>query len=107
MKLASFSFSVFFSLLLYIHMTNASVLVVVVQVYIPLYVQDTLHLPESYVATVPFSMYLAGFAGSLVMKEINKKIGRKVSKEVKTFSSISLLNTFCQGTAPSFVIRVT
>nr|XP_045625267.1 major facilitator superfamily domain-containing protein 12-like [Procambarus clarkii]XP_045625268.1 major facilitator superfamily domain-containing protein 12-like [Procambarus clarkii]XP_045625269.1 major facilitator superfamily domain-containing protein 12-like [Procambarus clarkii]XP_045625270.1 major facilitator superfamily domain-containing protein 12-like [Procambarus clarkii]XP_045625271.1 major facilitator superfamily domain-containing protein 12-like [Procambarus clarkii]XP_0456252 len=49
------------------------------QVYIPLYVQDTLLLSESYVATVPFSMYLAGFVGSLIMKEINKKIGRKAT----------------------------
>ncbi|KAK8747739.1 hypothetical protein OTU49_016567 [Cherax quadricarinatus] len=47
------------------------------QVYIPLYVQDTLLLSETFVATVPFAMYLAGFVGSLIMKEINKKIGRK------------------------------
>ncbi|XP_042228945.1 major facilitator superfamily domain-containing protein 12-like [Homarus americanus] len=49
------------------------------QVYIPLYVQETLSLTESYVATVPFAMYLAGFVGSLIMKEINKKIGRKAT----------------------------
>ncbi|XP_042884480.1 major facilitator superfamily domain-containing protein 12-like [Penaeus japonicus] len=47
------------------------------QVYIPLYVQETLQLSETFIATVPFAMYLAGFLGSLVMKEINKKIGRK------------------------------
>lgn len=47
------------------------------QVYIPLYVQETLKLSETFIATVPFAMYLAGFLGSLVMKEINKKIGRK------------------------------
>ncbi|KAK7075196.1 Major facilitator superfamily domain-containing protein 12 [Halocaridina rubra] len=47
------------------------------QVYIPLYVQITLDLSESFIATVPFVMYLAGFVGSLVMKQINKKIGRK------------------------------
>lgn len=47
------------------------------QVYMPLYVQDTLQLNESFVATVPFAINLAGFAGSLIMKEINKKIGRK------------------------------
>lgn len=48
------------------------------KVYIPLYVQETLKLSETFIATVPFAMYLAGFLGSLVMKEINKKIGRKV-----------------------------
>ncbi|KAK3872749.1 hypothetical protein Pcinc_022184 [Petrolisthes cinctipes] len=47
------------------------------QVYIPLYVQETLNVDQSYVATVPFAMYLSGFGGSLIMKQINKKIGRK------------------------------
>lgn len=47
------------------------------QVYIPLYVQETLFLSETFIATVPFVMYLAGFVGSLVMKQVNKKIGRK------------------------------
>lgn len=47
------------------------------QAYIPLYVQETLQLDQTFLATVPFAMYLAGFTGSLVMKEINKKIGRK------------------------------
>ncbi|KAB7495419.1 Major facilitator superfamily domain-containing protein 12 [Armadillidium nasatum] len=47
------------------------------QVYIPIYVQDTLHLEKETIATVPFVMYLAGFIGSLVMKKVNKIIGRK------------------------------
>lgn len=47
------------------------------QAYIPLYVQETLKLDQTFLATVPFAMYLAGFTGSLLMKEINKKIGRK------------------------------
>ncbi|XP_045121606.1 major facilitator superfamily domain-containing protein 12-like [Portunus trituberculatus] len=47
------------------------------QAYIPLYVQDTLRLDQTFLALVPFAMYLAGFTGSLLMKEINKKIGRK------------------------------
>ncbi|XP_018014203.1 major facilitator superfamily domain-containing protein 12-like [Hyalella azteca] len=47
------------------------------QVYIPLFVQDTICLAKTAVATVPFTMYLAGFFGSLVMKKLNKVIGRK------------------------------
>ncbi|XP_068236544.1 major facilitator superfamily domain-containing protein 12-like [Palaemon carinicauda] len=47
------------------------------QVYIPLYVQETLNLGETFIATVPFAMFLAGFLSSVSMKHINKKIGRK------------------------------
>lgn len=44
-----------------------------------MYVQYSLNLSKTAIATVPFAIYLAGFAGSLVMKKINKIIGRKVS----------------------------
>ncbi|KAF2359689.1 Major facilitator superfamily domain [Trinorchestia longiramus] len=47
------------------------------QVYIPLFVQDTICLAKTAVATVPFTMYLAGFVCSLVMKQFNKVVGRK------------------------------
>lgn len=49
------------------------------QVYIPLYVQETLKLSETFIATVPFAMFLAGFLSSVSMKHINKQIGRKRS----------------------------
>lgn len=49
------------------------------QVYIPLYLQETLNLNETFIATVPFAMFFAGFLSSLLMKNINKKIGRKCS----------------------------
>ncbi|CAL4108311.1 unnamed protein product, partial [Meganyctiphanes norvegica] len=49
------------------------------QSYIVLYIQDTLMLPVATVATVPFVMYAAGFAGSIVMEFINSKIGRKAT----------------------------
>ncbi|KAK7086674.1 Major facilitator superfamily domain-containing protein 12 [Halocaridina rubra] len=49
------------------------------QVYMPLYIQETLNLSETYIASVPFAMFLAGFFSSLLMKYINKKIGRKCS----------------------------
>uniref|UniRef100_A0A2P2ICJ4 Major facilitator superfamily domain-containing protein 12-like n=1 Tax=Hirondellea gigas TaxID=1518452 RepID=A0A2P2ICJ4_9CRUS len=47
------------------------------QVYIPLFVQDTLCLAKSAVASVPFTMYLAGFVCSIGMKHLNKVTGRK------------------------------
>jgi len=49
------------------------------QAYIPLYLQITLQLHSSYVATVPLVMFLFGFATSTCMKYINRRIGRKVT----------------------------
>merc|ERR1719229_677126 len=49
------------------------------QAYIPLYLQITLELHSSYVATVPLVMFLLGFATSTCMKYVNKSVGRKVT----------------------------
>ena len=49
------------------------------QAYIPLYLQITLELRSSYVATVPLVMFLFGFATSTCMKYVNKRVGRKVT----------------------------
>jgi Na+/melibiose symporter-like transporter len=49
------------------------------QAYVPLYLQVTLRLPSSYIATVPLFMFLVGFATSTVMKFMNRKMGRKMT----------------------------
>jgi len=49
------------------------------QTYVPLYLQVTLQLPSSYVATIPLIMFLVGFVTSTVMKYLNRKIGRKAT----------------------------
>ena len=49
------------------------------QAYIPFYLQITLELHSSYVATVPLVMFLFGFATSTCMKYINRRVGRKVT----------------------------
>lgn len=49
------------------------------QVYITLYLQITLQMPATSVATVPLVMFISGFATSLLMKPINKRIGRKAT----------------------------
>jgi Na+/melibiose symporter-like transporter len=49
------------------------------QAYIPLYLQITLQLPATYVATVPLTMFVSGFVTSFGMKWINNKIGRKAT----------------------------
>ncbi|CAL4065747.1 unnamed protein product, partial [Meganyctiphanes norvegica] len=48
------------------------------QAYVPIYLQDTLHLPEESVAYIPLVMYVSGFLTAIAMKPVNKHLGRKV-----------------------------
>ncbi|XP_075706083.1 major facilitator superfamily domain-containing protein 12 [Rhinoderma darwinii] len=49
------------------------------QTYIAVYLTYSLHLPKNYIATIPLVMYVSGFVSSLLMKPINKYIGRNVT----------------------------
>lgn len=49
------------------------------QAYIPIYLQDSLHLSEESVAYIPLVMYVSGFLTTTILKALNKFIGRKVS----------------------------
>jgi len=57
------------------------------QVYIPLYLHESLGMGAESLAVIPLVMFLASFAMSLFVKILNKKCGRKVSKivNIKTF----------------------
>ena len=65
-----------FHLIAGIYMTTR-LFVNLTQSYIPLYLQITLKLEAYSVATVPLVMFLFGFITSMLMKKVNKKIGRK------------------------------
>ncbi|CAH1254145.1 MFSD12 [Branchiostoma lanceolatum] len=49
------------------------------QVYMPLYLTDTLNLDKAYIATIPLVTYLSGFLSSFAMKGVNKAVGRKMT----------------------------
>ncbi|XP_071970086.1 major facilitator superfamily domain-containing protein 12 isoform X2 [Engystomops pustulosus] len=49
------------------------------QTYIAVYLTYSLHLPKNYIATIPLVMYVSGFVSSLVMKPINKCLGRNIT----------------------------
>ncbi|XP_035667594.1 major facilitator superfamily domain-containing protein 12-like isoform X1 [Branchiostoma floridae] len=49
------------------------------QVYMPLYLTDTLNLDKAYIATIPLVTYLSGFLSSFAMKAVNKAVGRKMT----------------------------
>jgi hypothetical protein len=54
------------------------------QVYIPLYLHESLNMGAESLAVVPLVMYLASFAVSFLVKILNKKCGRKVSRRKNT-----------------------
>ncbi|XP_068212734.1 major facilitator superfamily domain-containing protein 12-like isoform X1 [Palaemon carinicauda] len=49
------------------------------QAYVPIYLQDTLRLPQTAVAYIPLVMYVSGFLTTTVLKCLNKYVGRKIS----------------------------
>lgn len=49
------------------------------QTYIAVYLTYSLHLPKNYIATIPLVMYVSGFVSSLLMKPINKYVGRNIT----------------------------
>lgn len=49
------------------------------QAYIPLYLQVTLQLPQTYVAVIPLVMYISGLGTSIAMKWVNRVVGRKLT----------------------------
>ena len=59
--------------------TATRVFVNLTQVYMPLYLQDTLRLQSSSVATIPLVVFGVSFVTATVMKVVNRKIGRKIT----------------------------
>ncbi|XP_071167682.1 major facilitator superfamily domain-containing protein 12-like isoform X1 [Mytilus edulis] len=49
------------------------------QIYLPLYITETLQMEKDNVAVMPLVVYVSGFFTSLVMRPLNKKIGRKAT----------------------------
>lgn len=49
------------------------------QIYLPLYITETLKMKKDNVAVMPLVVYFSGFFTSLVMRPVNKIIGRKAT----------------------------
>lgn len=68
------------------------------QVFIPLYLHETLQMAAQALAIVPLIMFLSSFCTSFLIEFINRKLGRKVS--------IKFLNTQNSRRCTSFYITV-
>lgn len=49
------------------------------QIYLPLYVTETLELPKDSVAIFPLVVYVSGFVASIAMRLVNSRLGRKAT----------------------------
>lgn len=49
------------------------------QVYLPMYLTETLKLDKDSIAIIPLIVYVSGFVTSLLMKYVNAAVGRKVT----------------------------
>ena len=49
------------------------------QIYVPLYLHETLHMAATSLAIIPLIMFLSSFKASLVIEFLNTKLGRKKS----------------------------
>lgn len=72
-----------------------------VQVYMPLYLQDTLALRETSVAILPLIMCISGFLSSFVIKPLCKLCGRKITYSIGVVVGVlaSIWVYFGQGIA--------
>lgn len=49
------------------------------QTYWPLYLKETLHLGKVFVAIIPLVVFITGFFTSLIMRRVNRLLGRKLT----------------------------
>ncbi|XP_076667779.1 major facilitator superfamily domain-containing protein 12 [Andrena cerasifolii] len=49
------------------------------QIYVPLYLHDSLSMPATSLAVIPLLMFLSSFIMSLIIEKLNTKLGRKIS----------------------------
>lgn len=61
------------------------------QVLIPLYLQYYLKLKAESIAVIPFTVYVSSFVTSLIIKPLNKFLGRKVIQYILLFIIISII----------------
>ncbi|XP_054167887.1 major facilitator superfamily domain-containing protein 12-like [Oppia nitens] len=57
--------------------TMARMFVNLSQVYIPLYLQDTLQMPKNTIAIIPFATYVAGLVCSFAAKPLSARLGTR------------------------------
>lgn len=58
------------------------------QIYMPLYLHESLNMPATSLAYIPLTMYLSSFLTSLIIEKLNTKWGRKVAYSIGALLAI-------------------
>lgn len=58
------------------------------QIYMPLYLHESLNMPATSLAYIPLTMYLSSFLTSLIIERLNTKWGRKVAYSIGALFAI-------------------
>lgn len=58
------------------------------QIYMPLYLHESLNMPATSLAYIPLTMYLSSFLTSLIIERLNTKWGRKVAYSIGALLAI-------------------
>ncbi|KAL4227463.1 Major facilitator superfamily domain-containing protein 12 [Mactra antiquata] len=60
----------------------------VTQVYLPMYLTESIHLDKDSIAIIPLIVYVSGFVTSLLMKYVNAAVGRKFTYLIGIFFTL-------------------
>lgn len=69
------------------------------QIYVPMYLHDSLKLPKVFVAIIPLTIYISSFITSLVIERLNTKLGRKIAYVIGALLGLIACTCiwFCKG----------
>ncbi|KAK0161835.1 hypothetical protein PV327_008246 [Microctonus hyperodae] len=73
------------------------------QIYVPLYLHDSLKMPATSLAIIPLIMYLSSFQVSLVIDKINKKLGRKIAYSIGVILGVCACTWIWLGKGTTFI----
>lgn len=73
------------------------------QIYIPLYLHESLKMPATSLAVIPLTMYLSSFITSLIIERLNTKLGRKISFLIGTVLGLSACTWILFGSGETYV----
>lgn len=78
----------------------------ILQMFIVFYVQDTLHLSKANIAVVPLVILISGFVTSLRVKQVNERLGRKMSHLIGLVLGVLVSVIVFVGTHQASVFKI-
>ncbi|XP_012251530.2 major facilitator superfamily domain-containing protein 12-like [Athalia rosae] len=73
------------------------------QVYVPLYLHESLNMAATSLATIPLTMFISSFAASLVIEKLNTNLGRKIAYAIGVILGIGACLWIRLGSGETYV----